>query len=659
MIKFLQKEGPLKKYVLGGILVFICLAMSAYLIPGGFGDYLTGTVSQEGVLAVVGDQSVGMQEVATRARLIARQQFRGSTVPPSLMPFLMQRAADSMITQGAIVYEADRLGLGVGDQELRDYLHQGQFGEIFFPGGNFIGQEQYEQLVQNQFGLGVAQFERELKAQIASEKLLATVGGSATVSDKQIAEQVQKQETKVKFDYAILTLEDIKKQIHPTDSELKAFYDQNKQQYANSIPEKRKARYVVIDKSKLADGIQVSQTDLQQYYNQHQDEFRIPETVTVRHILIKTPVPGADGKVDSKVVDAAKAKAEDIEKQLKAGGDFAELAKKNSDDPGSAQNGGLLPPITKGRTVPEFEQAAFSTPVGQTTGVIRTSYGFHIIRVEGKQNARVKPLDEVKAQIEPMLKQQKAAIAAQKLADTVQSLARTGGLDKAAADKGLTITTTDMIASTDSLPGVGTAQDLTTEIFTAKKVDPPSTASIPQGYAIFQVVDIQPPQTPTFDQIRAKVEDEFKTQRAQSMLAQKTQELSDRARSEHDLKKAANELGATVKTSDLVGPNSQVPELGSLTGSAAQVFDLKTGEISGPISVQSGGVVVMLVDKQQPSGDELKKTWDTTKDTLLAQKRQELEGLYVQNLRERLEKQGKIKINKKEMERLAKSGEGS
>ncbi len=658
MLRFLQKEGPVKKYVLGGILVFVCLAMSAYLIPGGFGDYLSGSVTQQGILARVGDQAINMTEVEQRARVIGKQQFRGN-VPPSLMPFLMQRAADSMITQGALVYEADRMGLGVSNDEVRDFLHQGQLGEVFFPGGNFIGDEAYEQLVENQFGLSVAQFEREVKAEIASDKLLATIGATATVSNKQIQEQVEKQDTKVKFEYATLTLDDIKKQVHPTDAELKAFYDQNKQEYVGSIPEKRKARYILIDRSKLTDSVQITQADLQQYYSQHQDDFRIPETVTVRHILIKTPVPGPDGKVDQKAVDAARAKAEDIEKQLQNGADFAELAKKYSEDPGSAQNGGLLPPLTRGRTVPEFEKAAFGTPVGQTTGIIRTSYGFHIIRVEGKQNARMKPLDEVKAQIEPILKQQKAAAQAQKLSDAVESLARTNGLDKAAADKGLTVTTTDFLTKADSLRGVGNSQDLMGDIFSVKKMDPPAIASIPQGYAIYQVTDVEPAQTPTFDQIKAKVEDEFKTQRAQAMLAQKTQELSDRAHSEHDLKKAAQELGATVKTSDLVGPKDQVPDLGALTGAAASIFSLKPGDISGPIGLQASGVVVMLIDKQQPTEDELKKSWDSAKETLLAQKRQELEGLYVQNLRERLEKEGKIKINKAEMEKMAKMGEGS
>ncbi len=224
------------------------------------------------------------------------------------------------------------------------YLHQGQMGQMIFPGGNFIGQQAYEDFIQNQFNMGVQQFEQEVKSEIAQQKLLALINGAVSVSDKDVTEQVQKQGVKVKFEYAVLTLDDVKKQIKPTDAELKAFYDQNKQQYVNSIPEKRKARYILIDTGKLADKISVTQAQLQQYYNQHQDEYRLPETVTVRHILIKTPTPDADGKVDQKGVEAARTKADDIEKQLKSGANFADLAKKYSEDPGSAQNGGLLPP---------------------------------------------------------------------------------------------------------------------------------------------------------------------------------------------------------------------------------------------------------------------------------------------------------------------------
>ena len=660
MIRFLQTPGPAKKIVLGGLLLIVCVMMIITLVPGGmFGDYFGRDISTAGVVAKVGADEITVQEVAQRARMMGRQQFRGN-VPPSILPFLMQRAADSMITQGAISYEAERMGLGVSDSELVDFLHQGQFGQVFFPDGKFIGQQQYELFVQNQFNLGVAQFEKELKDQLAQQKLLTAISAAATVSNREIEEQVKKDATKVKFDYAILTLDDVKKQVKVTDIELKAFYEQNKQQYVNSIPEKRKARYVIIDNAKVAASVPVSQADLQAYYNQHQDDYRIPETVTVRHILIKTPTPDANGKVDQKGVDAAKAKAEDVQKQLKSGADFGDLAKKYSDDPGSAQEGGLLPPITRGRTVPEFEQAAFNTPKGQTTDIIRTSYGFHIIRVEDKQTARMKPLDEVKVQIEPAVKQQKTAVAAQNLANSVQSTARTAGLDKAAAEKGLTVTSTELIAQNDPLPGVGTAQELSNSLFAAKKGDPPAQAQTPQGYAIFQVTEIELPQTPTFEEVKAKVEDQFKQQRAQMLLTQKTQELADRAHAKHDLKKAAKEVGATVKTSDLVNATAQVPDVGAMSGPANVAFNLEVGQISGPLQGGMGsGFVLSVIDKQQPSPAEAKATWDRAKDSLLDQKRQVLEGLYVQNLRDKLEKDGTIKVNKKEMERISRLGEGS
>ena len=155
------------------------------------------------------------------------------------------------------------------------------------------------------------------------------------------------------------------------------------------------------------------------------------------------------------------------------------------------------------------------------------------------------------------------------MANSVQTLARTAGMSKAAAEKGLTVTTAGPVAQGDHLPGVGNAPEFANALFSAKKNDPPATAPFSQGYAIYQVTEIQPPQTPTFEQIRAKVEEQFKDQRAQAQLAQRTQELADRAHAEHDLDKAAKEAGATVKTSELVDRNAQVPEMGAMSGGAS------------------------------------------------------------------------------------------
>ena len=656
MIRFLQKPGPMKKIVLGGLLVIVCVMMVITLIPGGLIDFGGGSLTTQGVLAKVGSEEVTEQQVREQARQLIKRRFQGQNIPEEMMPMIMpqaiQQAANNLIVQKAVVYEADKMGLGVNDDELRDYMHQGQMGDMLFPSGKFIGDQAYQQFISTNFNMSVQQFEQEVKAQIAQQKLLATVSSAISISDKDIRDEVRHMDTKVKFEYAVLTLDDIKKEIHPSDAELKAFYEQSKQQYVNSIPEKVKAKYILIDTKKLEDEVKISPEEVQQYYKQHQDDYRLPETVTVRHILIKTPTADASGKVDQKAVDAARAKAEDIQKQLKAGTSFADLATKYSDDPGSAKEGGLLPPLTRGRTVPEFEQAAFSTPAGQTTGIIRTTYGFHIIHVESKQDARMKPLDEVKGDIEPIIKRQKVAAQAQSIANTLQALARTNGLEKAAAEKNLNVMTTDFITQGDQVPGIGNAPDFVTTLMSAKKNDPPSVASTPAGYAIYQVVDIQPPQTPTFEQVKDKVEQQFKDQRAESLLAQKTQQLADRAHSEHDFAKAAKEAGASVKTSDLVSMSSQVPDLGAMTGDLAVVFTMKPDQVSGPIRAGQNGAVLKVLEVQEPTEAAMKQDWDKAKQTLVQQKQQEFENLYIESLKNTLEKSGKIKINKKEMERV-------
>jgi peptidyl-prolyl cis-trans isomerase D len=155
------------------------------------------------------------------------------------------------------------------------------------------------------------------------------------------------------------------------------------------------------------------------------------------------------------------------------------------------------------------------------------------------------------------------------------------------------------------------------------------------------------------------VEQEYKADKAGQMLQQKTAELSEKARSLHDLKKAAKELGAAVKTSDLVGPNSQVPDIGSLTGPAQGIFDMKAGEISGPIGTGRNGVVVSLLEKQEPPAEQFAASKDRLREQLLQRKRSEFIEVFATNLQKRMEKDGKIKINQQEMKRITTPTQGT
>ena len=659
MIRFLQAPGKTKKIVLGGILVIICGAMVITLVPGGIlGDAFGFGAPEANVIAKVGDQQVTVNEVQDAARQMGKQQFpRG--FPSQFMPFLMQRAAQQLIIQKAMVTEAHRMGFKVSDAELRDELQHGTFGAQLFPGGNFVGQDAYEGFIQQNFNLGVEQFEQLLKTDLLIRKLTAAVQGGVAVSDQELEQQYRRENTKVKFDYAVITLEDLTKQIHPTEAELKTYYDQHKQQYANAIPEKRQARYIVIDTNKIKQQVQVTPQELQQYYNSHRDQYRVPEQVSVRHILIKTPAPGPDGKVDEAALKAAREKAESVLKQVQAGGKFADLAKKYSEDPGSKDNGGSLNWIQRGQTVPEFEQAAFSLPKGQTSGLVRSTFGFHIIHVDDKQEAHVKPLEEVNSQIEPQIASDKAATRVDALAGKVQTDARTGGLDKAAKDSGLEVVDSGMLSRNDALPGVGNAPELMSAIFGARDKNPPESVHIPQGFVVYQVTKLEPARTPSFDEFRARVEQEYKADKAGQMLQQKTAELSEKARAQHDLKKAAKEVGATIKTSDLVGPTGQVPDLGALSGQAQAVFEMKPGEISPPINTGRNGAVIALLEKQEPPPAQFAASKDRLREQLLQKKRNEFLEVFATNLQKTMEKNGKIKINQQEMKRISTPVPGS
>ena len=658
MIRFLQTPGPIKKIVLGGLLTVISVFMVITLVPGFGSTDFFGTAPTRGVVAKVAGADITSQEVQRQAREMVHQQFpRGGAQASMLLPFFASQAAQQLIQRQALIAEAEHLGLRATDEAVRDELQHGRYSETFFPAGNFIGEAAYEELLQ-QHDLTVAQFERSVKEDILIDKVRSLVAGGAMVTDAEIRQKFEKENTKVKFDYAVLRKDDILKELHPTDSELKAFYDRNKASYNNSIPEKRKIKYVLIDTAKVQSEAQVSQQDLQNYYDQHRDEFRMPEQVNVRQILIKTPLPGSDGKVDQKGVDAAQKKAQDILAQLKGGAKFEDLAKKYSEDP-SSKDGGSVGWIKRGGfPVPEVDKAAFSLPKGGTSDVINAGYAFVILRVDDKQDAHVKTLAEVKDQIEPIIKQQKAQQAADSEANALLAQARSGGLDKAAAAKNMPAVATDFISRTDSLPGIGSSPQFTEAVFSAAEKSPPDEVQVPQGFVIFELEAIKPPGTPTFEEIHSRVETEFKNERAGALLTQKTRELSDRAKADHDLKKAAKELGATMKTSDFVLPEGQVPDIGSMSGAASVAFTLKPGDISGPVDSGNTGVVLAILDKQAPTDADFAAKKDQIRDTLVQNKQSELFGLFMANLREQMEKSGKIKINEQEMKALTKQQGG-
>jgi peptidyl-prolyl cis-trans isomerase D len=649
MIKFLQSGNKAAKYLLAGFLLIIAASMVTYLIPG----FMTDTAAGEtGVVASVGSHDIHREEVAR----MVQAQARGNQIPDFYLPILRQQAVRQLIQQAELQYESERMGLSVSDQEFRDELQYGPYKQAFFPGGKWIGSEKYKEML-TQGGTTVENFERDVRLDLLQRKLVNVIGASATASEADVEQAFKDQNTKVKFEYAILKMEDVSKTIKPTDTELKAFYDANKPRYTNSIPEKRQIKYFVLTDKNFADKVTIDPAEIQRAYSANQNAYRIPERVKVRHILIETPKPGPDGKVDQKGIDDARAKAQDVLKQLKATGDWAGLAKKYSGDPGSKDKGGELDWLTRGQTVAEFDKVAFAQSKGQISDPVQSSFGFHIIQTEDKEDAHLKPLAEVKPQIEEAIKQEKIKGLVSQAATDAEAIAQKQGLDKAAAKYGAQVISSNPIARTDALPGIGPQPQLMDAIFSVNDKAGPQANQTPQGTVVFEVTKIDPARTPSLEEIKDKVTADFKNQRAADILRRKIQEMADRAHAEHDLAKAAKEAGATVKTSDLVARTAQVPDIGSMSGPAAAAFTMKQGEISGPLNLGASQAVLQIVEKQEPSASdpEFAKQRDQLRERLASQKRQEVLGVFVNDLNTRLEKEGKVKINKTEMDNLAKS----
>ena len=596
------------------------------------------TVHAPGFLGKIFGQSVPVTQAEISRAVL--QQTQGRPVPPAYMPYFESRAGQQLVQEAILKIEGDRRGLQVSDEDLISVMHEGELGQVFFPGGKFIGEDAYMNFVQNQMNMTRSQFENYLKGRIELSRLQAMITDGVTVSDNEVRESYRKTGTKVKFDYAVLSAADLAKTINPSDSDLETFFKQNAARYASAIPETRKLNYLSFTADQIPGGIpHASDAEIQAYYAAHQAQYTVKEQVKARHILISVP-QGSDAKTDA----AAKAKAEDVLKQVKAGGNFTELAAKYSDDPGSKGSGGELGTFERGKMVPPFEKAAFALQNGQTSDLVKTDFGYHIIQVEQHDQAHVKSVAEVKDEISRVLDQQKAGSSEQAFANQLASQAAKDGIDKTAAAHGLHAQTTDFLGRDGVVAGVSDSTQMMSQAFSVAKNAPPAAVSTSDGYAVFQVVDVKAPHAPVFADYKSHVLDDYRQEKTPQLLNEQLKKLDARAKELNDLHKAAAEMKIPVKTSDLVAKDGQVPDIGAMSGQGAVAFTLAKGAISDPINLGTNGVVLSVIDKQEPAAEDIAKNFEQTRNQMLNAKREEVFEVYLGTLADKYEKAGAIRL---------------
>jgi peptidyl-prolyl cis-trans isomerase D len=648
MIRFLQTDNRITKALLVVVIGAASVSMVVYLIPGLTG----GTASSPDTYAVVYPHSysrwlssgdtVSQQRVEqlTRQQLMQRNPQYADN--PMIVKLFESQVGQQLVQQQVLLQEAAKLGIRAGEDDVKQYLQTGPTGQVLFPDGKFIGKDAYANLIATRLNMSVDDFEDSVKRDIIIRRLQAMITAGVTVGPQEVRDAYRKQNIKIKFDYAIISSDDLLKTINPSDSDLEAFFKKNAARYATAVPEERKISYFAFTPNDVPGGVQQpTQQQIQAYYTAHITEFQAPEQAKSRHILIKL-APGADAKTDA----AAKAKAEDVLKQLKAGGDWNALAKKYSDDPGSKDTGGELGFAQRGRMVPEFDNAIFTQKIGDIQ-IVKSQFGYHVVQVEDRQTAHTQPLNEVLPQIQASLIRDDSAQAQQNYAQTLTSEAIKNGLEKTAAAHHLEVVTTQPVEQTGVIAALPSSQELLSKAFGSKQGDPPQFAPTGEGYAIFQVTGVQPAHAPAFADWKSHVLDDYRNEQLPALLAAKTRELAEKAKDENDLAKAAKEEGATVKSSDLVGLTGQVPDVGQLGQVAPQLFDLNVGAVSGPINAERNGIVARITDKQEPTAAEIEKNLDQTRDEMLEQKRQDAFSVFLSGVMDQYKKKGLIRMNAK------------
>jgi peptidyl-prolyl cis-trans isomerase D len=640
MFDLFRSRDKAVRITLTVLLGLVGLSMVTYLIPTT--GQTTGTTGDTTVVASIGREDLTLQQV-TR---VVQNTTRSRQLPAELLAIYVPQIVQQMITDRAMAYEANRLGIRISSDEAENAILD-QLPAELVKGGK-VDAATLNAVLQQQ-GVTMADLKADTTRQLMINRLREIVAEGVVVSPREIADTFHRKNDRVRIDFALLQPAKYQAEAEPTDAEITAYYDAHKASF--QTPEKRSLGIILLDPVKIAGGFKaLGDTELRKRYAASQDSFRTPERVQARHILIKS-----DASNDA----AMKANAEGLLKQIQAGGDFAKIAKDNSQDTGSATQGGELGWIVKGQTVPEFEKAAFSLQPGQTSGLVKTTYGYHIIQVEKHEQAHLAPFDEVKGQLIADYMKQGQAAEMQNLADKAVAELHKDPLhpEKAAEAVGAMLIRVDNYQAGEPIPGIGVSKEISEAIAPLRKGEMTAGPVVLMGdrVAIASVTDYQAARQATLEEVKADVRNKASQDKLQEILNKKAAELMAKAQAMGgDLAKAAKEMGVEVKTSMDVNRNAAIEGVGSAS-SLPDAFTKPVGTLFGPIAVTGGRVVAKVVAQIPADLAELPAQSSAIRDELRQQKSRDRSTMFEDGLKKRLQDQGKLKIHQDAITRLVQT----
>jgi peptidyl-prolyl cis-trans isomerase D len=477
-----------------------------------------------------------------------------------------------------------------------------------------------------------------MRRSLVMDKLRAALTDWMAVSDNDLEREYKQRNDKVKLQIVALTADRFKSQVTASDADVAAHFESHKAEYR--MGEQRKVRYLLLDRDQARQRVTVPPGDIQRFYNDNIQQFQTPEQVRASHILLETA-----GKNDADV----KKRAEEILKQAKGGADFAELAKKVSEDKGSAVNGGDLDYFGRGRMVKEFEDVAFALMPGQISDLVKSQFGYHIIKVVDKRAAVTRSIDEVRPQIQQQLASQ---IADQQVSDRARQLEGqindAGDLDSAAKSQGLMLQESGFFQREDPVPGLGVSPQIAMEAFKLTEGQASKAIGSTRGPVFIALLEKKDPYIPKLDEVKERVKEDVIRTRATEMSRQRASAIAAALKSAPNFTAAAKAQGVEAKDTELVARNSALPDIGVSPEVDKVVFTLPAGSVSDPIQTSDGTVIVRVVERDDVTPDEFRKAKETFRAEMLNERRGRFFAAYMAKARERMS----IEINSDVLRRV-------
>lgn len=547
---------------------------------------------------------------------------------------LPKQVIDSLIDQRLMLQQAERIHLAATPEEVRKRILE---IPTLNPEGKFVGNELYVRYVTGTLGFqSAAEFEEELAREITLRKIESAMANSVVVSPRAAEEEYRRVTENAKIRYVIIPTAKEAMQVTVTPAEVEQFYRANQAKYAHG--EQRAVKYLVADINRLRSQLVPGEAEIKKRYDAMKEEYKRPESAHILHILIKV-----DPSAKPEQADAARAKAENLVKQLRSGADFAKLAKENSGDPSSSSKGGDMGFVDQGMTVEPFDQAAFSIPLNTISDPIRsTEFGYHIIKVLERKPSGYRGYEEVRplllAQLGDQMAKDKARDEITRISARLkQSKPKTPAEFTAMANDAVSSNDTQWFGKSDQVSGLGNNPALTTWAFAAKQGDVGEILGTQRGPAIPYLYGTRPAGISELNEVRAKVEADARNAKAREAARQKLAQAMP-----------ATNIDDVAKKVGLAPAEATVTRQGYISGFTGDATPLieaamtaKVGEVKGPIVLPDGAVILQVVEQKKVD----KKAVDESRDAYAEMLRQQQARSLRQVLLQRLRKGAKIDIN--------------